>query len=126
MIGRLLLAAVLGLSLAACAKRTEPGDLAASWVGQPVGALIASWGVPDKIEDDLGGHRVYSWHAERRYVQPPQCSSTGFRSVGPCIPGRVLILGCDFEFEADAEGEILAASGRGDCLPLRRLSPPGF
>ena len=124
MIGRIIIAGLLGLSLAACTSPPKPEELAASWVGHPVGELIDTWGAPDKIEPALGGRSVYSWHAERRYVQPPQCGSTGIRSVGPCTGGRVITYRCDFDFNADAEGQILSASGRGDCLPLRGLSGP--
>ncbi|MDJ0971124.1 MAG: hypothetical protein QNJ06_14625 [Kiloniellales bacterium] len=126
MIWRGLLVGLLGLSLVACAKRTSPAELAASWVGYPVGDLVANWGVPDKIEDDTDGQRIYSWHAERRVVQPPQCSASSFRSAGPCFPGRVMTRACDFAFKADTDGRILSASGRGDCMPLRRFPAPQF
>ncbi len=124
MIARLFIVGVLGLALAACASRPEPEKLAASWVGYPVGQLIDSWGTPDKIEPAAGGGSIYSWRAERRYVQPLQCGSTGIRSVGPCTGGYVQVYSCDFDFDADAEGQILSASGRGDCLPLRSLTGP--
>ena len=124
MMGKVIIAGLLGLTLVACASRPQPEELAESWVGHQVADLIDSWGTPDKVEPALGGRSVYSWHAERRYIQPPQCGSTGIRSVGPCTGGRVITFSCDFDFNADAEGQILSASGRGDCLPLRGLSGP--
>ena len=125
MIGRTVLAALLLLVVSGCAsKPPEPKELAESWIGQPVDKLIASWGQPDKIEEVNSGRQVYSWHAERRYIQAPQCGTTGIRSIGPCSAARVLRFTCDFDFSTDPEGRITAAEGSGRCLPIPGLEAP--
>ena len=130
MIWKTLTAAALALVLAACASNPEgaaepdPKRLAESWVGHPVSQLISSWGEPLKVRPGENGHHIYSWHAVRRYFQAPQCHRVGARGVGSCDAGLLLTFACDFVFDADPQGTITAANGRGDCLPLDSLETP--
>lgn len=109
-----LAAAILAGMLGGCAGPDRYRRELATWRGQPVGDLLASWGAPD-AETEAGGRRVMTWVRQRSSSYGGMPIRRDGQIVGH-TPVRTTSLICRTHIEVDGAGLIVWTWAEGnDC-----------
>lgn len=119
-----LLTLALPLLLATgCSTHRVMDGIMGSWVGAPLDAVVARWGLPGRSMA-LGDLTVYAW-TEEAVVPVPAVTQTTATVAGGAVQatsvttgGQQVTAGCTREVTVDASNTVVATGWRGNNCPF--------